>query len=106
MARSGFDTDRQRGRIAAKALRAGLEKYDRSQGVWRGTRKVIATDKLGSEADWRAALSEAEVPRAIAEALRTGRLGVMDYYNLENIQSDTRMRGNIANATDDPDNDS
>ena len=51
---------------AAKALRAGLEKYDRSQGVWRGTRKVIATDKLGSEADWRAALSEAEVPRDIA----------------------------------------
>ena len=50
---------------AAKALRAGLEKYDRSQGVWRGTRKVIATDKLGSEADWRSALAEAEVPRDI-----------------------------------------
>jgi len=44
--------------------------------------------------------AEAEVPRAIAEALRTGKLGVMDYYNLENIQSDTRMRGNIAGATE------
>jgi uncharacterized protein YqfA (UPF0365 family) len=44
--------------------------------------------------------AEAEVPRATAEALRGGRIGVMDYYNLENIQSDTRMRGNIAGATE------
>jgi uncharacterized protein YqfA (UPF0365 family) len=44
--------------------------------------------------------SEADVPRAIAEAFRSGNLGVMDYYNLENLQSDTRMRGNIAHATD------
>jgi uncharacterized protein YqfA (UPF0365 family) len=41
-------------------------------------------------------LSEAEVPRAIAEAFRTGRLGVMDYYNLRNLQSDTQMRNAIA----------
>jgi uncharacterized protein YqfA (UPF0365 family) len=33
--------------------------------------------------------AEAEVPRAIAEAFRQGNLGVMDYYNLQNIQSDT-----------------
>lgn len=44
--------------------------------------------------------AEAEVPRALAEAFRKGNLGVMDYYNLENIQSDTQMRGNIARATD------
>jgi len=44
--------------------------------------------------------SEAEVPRAIAEAFRSGNLGVMDYYNLQNLQSDTQMRGNIARATD------
>lgn len=61
--RATADPDLQK--EAARALRAGLEKYDRSQGVWRGTRKVIATDRLGSEADWRAALSEAEVPRDI-----------------------------------------
>ena len=61
--RATADPDLQK--EAARALRTGLEKYDRSQGVWRGTRKVIATDKLGSEADWRAALSEAEVPRDI-----------------------------------------
>jgi len=37
-------------------------------------------------------LAEAEVPLAISQAFRDGRLGVMDYYNLRNIQSDTEMR--------------
>ncbi|GAA4706210.1 flotillin-like protein FloA [Brevibacillus fulvus] len=36
--------------------------------------------------------AEAEVPLAMAEALRSGKLGVMDYYNLQNIQADTKMR--------------
>jgi uncharacterized protein YqfA (UPF0365 family) len=41
-------------------------------------------------------LAEAEVPQAIAQAFRDGRLGVMDYYNLKNVQSDTEMRRSIA----------
>ena len=41
-------------------------------------------------------LAEAEVPKAIAEAFRSGHLGVMDYYNLRNLQSDTQMRNAIA----------
>ena len=45
--------------------------------------------------------AEAEVPQAIAEAFRSGNIGVMDYYQLQNIQSDTSMRGNIARAADD-----
>jgi uncharacterized protein YqfA (UPF0365 family) len=36
--------------------------------------------------------AEAEIPRAIAQAFRDGKLGVFDYYNLKNIQSDTSMR--------------
>lgn len=40
--------------------------------------------------------AQAQVPLAIAEAFRSGRLGVMDYYKMENIQSDTSMRGSIA----------
>ncbi len=43
--------------------------------------------------------AEAEVPLAISDAFRTGNLGIMDYYNLQNIQSDTQMRSNIARAT-------
>ena len=50
---------------AAKALRTGLEKYDRAQGVWRGTRKSISPDKLGSEAEWRTALVDVKLPRDV-----------------------------------------
>lgn len=50
---------------AAKSLRAGLERYDRGIGVWRGTQKTIPVDRLTSEADWREALSGVEVSRDI-----------------------------------------
>ena len=40
--------------------------------------------------------AKAEVPRAMAQALREGKLGVMDYYRLQNIESDTEMRRSIA----------
>ena len=40
--------------------------------------------------------AEAEVPMAMAQALRDGKLGVMDYYNLQNVISDTKMREAIA----------
>ena len=41
--------------------------------------------------------AEAQIPLAIAEAFRSGNLGIMDYYKFQNIQADTRMRENIAN---------
>jgi uncharacterized protein YqfA (UPF0365 family) len=41
-------------------------------------------------------LAEAEIPKAIAEAFRSGNLGVMDYYNLRNVQADTDMRNAIS----------
>jgi uncharacterized protein YqfA (UPF0365 family) len=41
-------------------------------------------------------LAEAEVPKAIAQAFRDGRIGVMDFYNMRNLQSDTDMRKAIA----------
>jgi uncharacterized protein YqfA (UPF0365 family) len=40
--------------------------------------------------------AEAEVPLAMAEAFRSGHLGVMDYYRMKNIEADTSMRENIA----------
>jgi len=40
--------------------------------------------------------AEAEVPKAMAEALRQGKLGVMDYYNMQNLNADTKMRENIS----------
>lgn len=41
-------------------------------------------------------LAEAEVPRAMADAFRAGHMGVLDYYNMQNVISDTRMRESIA----------
>ncbi|NLY17534.1 MAG: UPF0365 family protein, partial [Clostridiaceae bacterium] len=41
--------------------------------------------------------AEAEVPKAMAAALREGRIGVLDYYNLQNLISDTQMRNAISN---------
>ena len=42
--------------------------------------------------------AQAEVPHAMADALREGKLGVMDYYNLNNVQADTDMRNAISQS--------
>jgi len=42
--------------------------------------------------------AEADIPRAMAEALRSGKLGVLDYYNLKNVQADTKMKNDIGNS--------
>lgn len=47
--------------------------------------------------------AEAEVPRAMAEAFRNGNLGVMDYYRMQNVEADTRMRDGIAGQTGEQD---
>ncbi len=44
--------------------------------------------------------AEAEVPLALAEALRSGKLGVMDYMRYRNVEADTRMRASIAGPID------
>lgn len=41
-------------------------------------------------------LAEAEVPKAMAEAFRSGNLGIMDYYRMKNVMADTDMRQSIA----------
>ena len=42
--------------------------------------------------------AEAEVPKAMAESFRGGKLGIFDYYQLRNVQADTDMRKSIATA--------
>ncbi len=44
--------------------------------------------------------AETEIPKSIAEAFRKGNLGIMDYYQLKNIQADTQMRETIAKPDD------
>ncbi|MDR7072795.1 flotillin-like protein FloA [Fictibacillus barbaricus] len=48
--------------------------------------------------------AEAEVPMALAEALRSGNMGVMDYMNMKNIMADTTMRESISKSSDSEDN--
>lgn len=45
-------------------------------------------------------LAEATVPQAISEAFSSGKLGLLDYYELENVQADTKMRSTIAGGTE------
>ncbi|MBT9138269.1 MAG: hypothetical protein DDT31_00820 [Syntrophomonadaceae bacterium] len=53
---------------------------------------------VAAEQEMRAKVveAEAEVPKAMADAFRKGNLGIMDYYRMKNIQSDTSMRDSIA----------
>lgn len=44
--------------------------------------------------------SESQVPLAMADALKSGKMGVMDYMNLKNIDADTQMRSSIGKAND------
>lgn len=46
--------------------------------------------------------AESEVPLAMAEALREGKLGVMDYMNLKNIDADTQMRSSLGKMNNNP----
>jgi len=40
--------------------------------------------------------AEAEIPRAMAQAMREGKMGVMDYFTMKNIMADTQMRESIS----------
>jgi uncharacterized protein YqfA (UPF0365 family) len=57
---------------------------------------------VAAEQEMRARVveAEAEVPRAMAEAFRSGNLGIMDYYRMRNVQADTAMRQSIAQPGD------
>ena len=48
------------------------------------------------EARAKVIAAEAEIPKAMAQSFRDGNLGIMDYYRMQNIKSDTEMRDSIA----------
>jgi uncharacterized protein YqfA (UPF0365 family) len=55
---------------------------------------------LEQEMRARVVEAESEVPRAMAEAFRSGNLGIMDYYRMKNVQADTAMRDSIAGPSE------
>ena len=64
----------------------------RAMAVAKEQENIAAVQEMRA----RVVEAEADVPRAMAEALRSGKLGVMDYYKMQNVQSDTHMRESIA----------
>ena len=67
------------------------------------TRRAMAV-ALEQEMRAKVVEAESEVPKAMAHAFREGNLGVIDYYKLNNIASDTSMRESIAGTSEDRDN--
>ena len=61
-----------------------------------------AEERRAQEARAKVIEAEAEVPKAMAEAFRSGNLGIMDYYKMKNIDADTSMREAIAKPTSAP----
>lgn len=63
---------------------------------------AVATEQemiaKAQEARAKVILAEAEIPLAMAEAFRSGNLGIMDYYKMKNIEADTNMREKIVKA--------
>ncbi|MCF7958663.1 MAG: flotillin-like FloA family protein, partial [Phycisphaerae bacterium] len=56
---------------------------------------------LVQENQAKVVLAEAEVPKAMADAFRSGNMGIMDYYRMKNITADTDMRSSISKTGDD-----
>ena len=67
------------------------------------TRRAMAV-ALEQEMRAKVVEAESEVPKAMAQAFREGNLGVIDYYKLNNIASDTSMRESIAGTSDEQEN--
>lgn len=68
----------------------------------RAMARALEQEMRARVVEMRAKVTEAEVqiPMAMAEAFRSGNLGVMDYYRLKNIQADTDMRGSISRGAE------
>ena len=87
-------------KAAAKLARSNARKQVAQADAEKRAAEARATqaEQEARIAEMRAKVVEAEaqIPLAMAEAFRSGRLGVMDYYRMENIQSDTAMRTTIS----------
>jgi uncharacterized protein YqfA (UPF0365 family) len=79
---------------ASADLRVAQARAERTRAEAVATEQVNRAQVEANRA--KVVLAEAEIPLAIAQAFREGKLGVMDYYQLRNLQSDTDMRTAIA----------
>jgi uncharacterized protein YqfA (UPF0365 family) len=89
-------------KLAADRAASDLRRFQAEAEQRRAMAVAHEQENIAKQAENRAAvvLAEAEVPKAMAEALRSGNFGVMDYYRLKNVQADTTMREAIAKPAD------
>ena len=85
-------------KLQADQAEADKRRYQ-AEAEQRRAMAVALEQEYNAEAQKNRALvvlAEAEVPKAIAEAFRSGNLGIMDYYKMKNVIADTGMRDSIA----------
>ncbi|MGD0463617.1 MAG: flotillin-like protein FloA [Tepidisphaeraceae bacterium] len=89
-------------KLAADRAESDKRRFQAEAEQRRAMAVAQEQEMVAKQAENRAVvvLAEAEIPRAMADALRSGNIGVMDYYKLKNIQSDTTMREAIAKPGD------
>jgi uncharacterized protein YqfA (UPF0365 family) len=89
-------------KLAADQAESDKRRFQAEAEKRRAMAVANEQEQVAKQAENRAlvVLAEAEIPRAIAEALRSGNFGVMDYYKLRNIQADTTMREAIGKPGD------
>ena len=89
-------------KLAADRAESDKRRFQAEAEQRRAMAVAQEQENVAKQAENRAVvvLAEAEVPRAIADAFRSGNLGVMDYYKLKNVQADTQMRESIAKPAD------
>jgi uncharacterized protein YqfA (UPF0365 family) len=81
---------------ADKRIAQAKAEERRAMAVAREQEMIAAVQEMRA----KVVEAEAEIPRAISAAFREGKLGVMDYYNMQNVISDTKMRESISRASD------
>ena len=93
-------------KLAADRAESDKRRFQAEAEQRRAMAVAHEQENVAKQAENRAAvvLAEAEIPKAIAEAFRSGNLGVMDYYKLKNVQADTAMRESIAKPPEAPTN--
>lgn len=88
------------GRNIGAELQADQAEADKKIAQAKAEERRAMAVALEQEMRARVVEAEAQVPLALAEAFRSGRLGVMDYYRMENVQADTAMRRSLAGDSD------
>jgi uncharacterized protein YqfA (UPF0365 family) len=89
-------------KLAADRAESDKRRFQAEAEQRRAMAVAQEQEMVAKQAENRAVvvLAEAEVPKAIADAFRSGNLGVLDFYKMKNIQADTSMREAIAKPTD------